>query len=273
MILLRRYEVFTKRCSKCGEIKPESEFAKGRHNKDGLQCWCRSCNTENKRKHREEHPEAAAEYRRRYREANREAIAESQRRHREKHPEVVLESKRKYREANREAILEGQRRYREANREALAEKERRRRKEHPEISKEIQRKYRKEHPVARAEYQRKYREAHREYYAAWMRCRRAREAGNGGYYPMEHMEITWKVFGKECAYCGDTIGPFHLDHFVPIALGGPTTIENMVVTCARCNISKSAKPPQDWLAPEKYAEVRDILRGLVVTDQELMLSK
>ena len=32
-----------KRCPKCGEVKPVSEFNKCRTNKDGLQGYCRSC--------------------------------------------------------------------------------------------------------------------------------------------------------------------------------------------------------------------------------------
>jgi len=31
----------TKRCTKCGETKPVSEFWKSKQAKDGLQCWCK----------------------------------------------------------------------------------------------------------------------------------------------------------------------------------------------------------------------------------------
>ena len=37
-------ETQTKRCPKCGEVKPVTEFAINRSNKDGLQNYCRSCN-------------------------------------------------------------------------------------------------------------------------------------------------------------------------------------------------------------------------------------
>lgn len=33
-----------KRCSKCNEIKPESEFTKNKNRPDGLTVWCKSCN-------------------------------------------------------------------------------------------------------------------------------------------------------------------------------------------------------------------------------------
>jgi len=36
-------QIITKRCSKCKQIKPFSEFYKDRRNKDGLQSYCNSC--------------------------------------------------------------------------------------------------------------------------------------------------------------------------------------------------------------------------------------
>ena len=35
-----------KRCSKCGEVKPVSEFGKNRSAKEGLQSWCKVCHNE-----------------------------------------------------------------------------------------------------------------------------------------------------------------------------------------------------------------------------------
>jgi hypothetical protein len=32
-----------KKCSKCGEEKPETEFNKNKRNQDGLDYWCRKC--------------------------------------------------------------------------------------------------------------------------------------------------------------------------------------------------------------------------------------
>lgn len=34
----------TKRCSRCREVKPTSEFHRSRSSADGLQCYCRPCN-------------------------------------------------------------------------------------------------------------------------------------------------------------------------------------------------------------------------------------
>jgi 5-methylcytosine-specific restriction endonuclease McrA len=52
-----------------------------------------------------------------------------------------------------------------------------------------------------------------------------------------------------CAYCGrqatETRDPdgrtWHMDHVYPICLGGSDSLDNIVKSCARCNISKGAK--------------------------------
>lgn len=46
-----------KRCRKCGETKPRSEFHKNRAHKDGLQSYCKPCQMEAVNVWRREHPE------------------------------------------------------------------------------------------------------------------------------------------------------------------------------------------------------------------------
>lgn len=44
--------------------------------------------------------------------------------------------------------------------------------------------------------------------------------------------------GNRCRYCGTMTPPFHLDHVYPVYRGGETTLENLVCSCAKCNIEK-----------------------------------
>lgn len=49
--------------------------------------------------------------------------------------------------------------------------------------------------------------------------------------------------GFRCAYCGrgESDGvKLHIDHLVPVARAGPTTLENLVTACQDCNLGKSA---------------------------------
>lgn len=62
--------------------------------------------------------------------------------------------------------------------------------------------------------------------------------------------------GMTCRYCLRRVhrrkrgpGRIHFDHVLPRSLGGPDTPENLVVSCARCNLSKHDDPtivPADW---------------------------
>ena len=49
----------------------------------------------------------------------------------------------------------------------------------------------------------------------------------------------------QCAYC-DSAGPLQWEHVIPLARGGPNTIDNLVLACARCNQSKGAADLIAW---------------------------
>ena len=65
-----------KRCSKCREIKPESEFYKDKRSKDGLKCQCKRCHCETNISTRNK-------------ETARKNNREYMRRRRIKHPDIV----------------------------------------------------------------------------------------------------------------------------------------------------------------------------------------
>jgi len=51
--------------------------------------------------------------------------------------------------------------------------------------------------------------------------------------------------GNRCRYCGDEAGPFHLDHVFPRSRGGSNEAGNLVVACAKCNIRKRTRTPEE----------------------------
>ena len=55
-----------------------------------------------------------------------------------------------------------------------------------------------------------------------------------------------------CAYCGISIywsikGDIHVDHIKPVVKGGSNNLENLCLTCADCNYSKSDNDLEEWL--------------------------
>jgi len=52
---------------------------------------------------------------------------------------------------------------------------------------------------------------------------------------------------NRCQYCGKKFGTNHLslDHVIPRSRGGPSTWENIVCACLRCNVRKGGRTPQE----------------------------
>jgi 5-methylcytosine-specific restriction endonuclease McrA len=51
--------------------------------------------------------------------------------------------------------------------------------------------------------------------------------------------------GWRCVYCGSTAGRLTLDHVVPRSRGGDSTWENVVTSCAPCNLRKGNRLPHE----------------------------
>lgn len=53
--------------------------------------------------------------------------------------------------------------------------------------------------------------------------------------------------GGKCAYCAGILGDgYHMDHVMPVSLGGSNGIGNLAPACATCNTSKSNYLLSEW---------------------------
>ncbi|MCB1634484.1 MAG: HNH endonuclease [Xanthomonadales bacterium] len=71
--------------------------------------------------------------------------------------------------------------------------------------------------------------------------------------------------GMECAYCGDTT-KLQWEHIVPCSRRGPNTIDNLVLSCARCNSQKGALNPIEWYEARglRKADVPRLVMGKLI---------
>lgn len=54
---------------------------------------------------------------------------------------------------------------------------------------------------------------------------------------------------KICRWCNCNCSEkFHVDHIIPLSKGGPHELENLAIACPTCNLRKSAKMPEQFLA-------------------------
>lgn len=57
--------------------------------------------------------------------------------------------------------------------------------------------------------------------------------------------LTWQRF--KCAACKTCVKKkFHVDHVVPLFLGGSNDKENLQILCPTCNVRKNKKDPIEW---------------------------
>jgi hypothetical protein len=74
--------------------------------------------------------------------------------------------------------------------------------------------------------------------------------------------------GGHCRYCGRTVerGMEHIDHVYPHSQGGLTVLENLVVACAWCNVTKADRIGV-WPRPVGYEGVADLATPLAEEDR------
>jgi len=62
----------------------------------------------------------------------------------------------------------------------------------------------------------------------------------------------FKLQRGRCACCRNPIVKYHLDHRMPLALGGLNTDDNIQLLCPTCNLQKHAKHPIDFMQSKGY---------------------
>jgi 5-methylcytosine-specific restriction endonuclease McrA len=121
----------------------------------------------------------------------------------------------------------------------------------------------------------KFRAKHAEYYAAnkehykatidaWHKAnpesvrvytqnKRARKRESGGKLSKGLVARLFKLQRGKCACCGQLLGTdYHLDHIMPLFLGGSNTDDNIQLLTATCNMQKNAKHPIDFMQQKGY---------------------
>lgn len=83
--------------------------------------------------------------------------------------------------------------------------------------------------------------------AEYGNARRARMAGIGGRYTDANVKTLMRIQGGRCVYCKDDMSKgFHVDHIMPLSLGGSNDRKNIQLTCPTCNMRKNRKHPIDF---------------------------
>jgi len=99
--------------------------------------------------------------------------------------------------------------------------------------------------IAKARYNSvQYRISNPDAYRRYAHNRRVRQENNGGKLSKGLSERLYKLQRGRCACCGKPLGSnYHLDHIMPLSLGGANEDWNIQLLRATCNHQKHAKHP------------------------------
>lgn len=218
-----------KPCTLCGEIKPLSEFYAYKAMRDGRRSECKVC-ARRKSMENAMSPKGVARRKSRYDAkyadpATREKILADLADYRKipGNPQRAIERTRKYMSdpANQE-------RSRQWRVDYMSSQERR-----------------NEATARRSEWQKNNPDGVR----AQRARRRAAKCLAGGSHTRKQIEQLLLDQSCRCANCEADLHVVkrHLDHWMPLALGGSNGIENLQWLCATCNIRKKHLDPIEWL--------------------------
>jgi len=97
-------------------------------------------------------------------------------------------------------------------------------------------------------YRKNWNEEQKQKHRIGARNRKAMLKGADGKFTINDVRNLFAAQTGLCKACDTdlTVNGFHVDHVMPIKLGGSNSPENLQLLCAPCNLSKSAKHPDVW---------------------------
>lgn len=141
--------------------------------------------------------------------------------------------------------------YRERDREAYRRKRAEWREANPEKTKESSREWyarNKEIVAARA----RQRYAEDSEYRAKQLAKQARRKGAIGTFSDADIGRIRTAQKSRCAVCRKRLIAHHIDHIVPLALGGVNFPRNLQLLCPGCNTDKGARIPEEFMRSRGY---------------------
>ena len=223
-------------CSKCKIEKQKTEFSKRALSKDGFRSECKACHSAQSKKWSEE---------------NKEKIRESRKIYRKNNAEKVSLLSRAWRESNKERHSENSRRWYEENKEIIAKRAKCRYEQNKEIKAAAGKLWASKNKEMIYARKLMWRTANPEKISAQGSNRRARKKNAEGRHTAADIQAIFEKQQGLCSNCQTKLfksgaEKHHVDHIMPLALGGSNWPSNLQCLCPFCNLSKGAKHPYEW---------------------------
>jgi len=183
-----------------------------------------------------------------YREANPEKAREAVRLWGEKNPEKKNESTKAWVEANPERKKANNKAYYNNNIDKHIEYANEWKKANPEKVRLSKKKWADKNPEKDKACRKAWKIANPEKSKIYFNNRRARKLAAGGNLSIDIESKLFNLQRGKCACCKLPLGDdYHLDHIMPLALGGSNTDDNIQLLRAICNLQKHTSHPVDFM--------------------------
>lgn len=153
-----------------------------------------------------------------------------------------------YYKDNKAEAKDRQKKNYEANKESINEYKVKHHLKNKEAANEKSKKWAKDNPKKIAESNAKWRLKNPEMLRIYSQNRRALKRSAGGNLSKGLQQKLFKLQRGRCACCGEILGDnYHMDHIMPLALGGENTDDNIQLLRQRCNNQKHSKDPISFM--------------------------
>lgn len=215
--------------------------------------FCEKCAAETERDSKGRCKPCAKQYGIAYRAANREKVKQRCDAWKKANPERRREYGAAWKAANPEAVKAHAATHYAANREDRRRRNAAYHAANPEQSRLRAAAYYAAHKQECAKSRAEWAAANQDSIRVYRMNRKARVRAAGGRLSPNLTEKLLKLQRGKCACCALPLGSrFHLDHIVPISLGGKNVDTNIQLLRATCNLKKHAKHPVDFMQSLGY---------------------
>lgn len=205
-------------CSKCKSEKPLSDYYKDSYKKDGLSSYCKPCRISASGQWSAANPAKRKQIRDKWAQENPLKVKESSATYRKTNLE-------KYAGYAKDWYWKNIDKARAMNRASYAAS-----------------------PDKRTAATKAWRDANPDKTRVLNQNYRAKKRISGGKLSHGLADRLYRLQRGKCACCGLPLGDnYHLDHIMPLALGGSNTDDNIQLLRQRCNNQKRAKHPIDFM--------------------------
>lgn len=225
------HEILSKICTDCGVAKAVANFSKGKSASNPYRAACKNCARLALNKWRANNPEKV-----------KQGLAT----YRAGHKEQARITGKKWAEANQDRVKSNRAAYYALNKNKIRSSNDLWTKANPEKAKAYGVAWRQRNKDQVRESRASYRGKNLKAYRIYRQNRRL--AQSGGRLSPDISETLFSLQKGKCACCKRPLGAdYHLDHIMPLALGGVNADGNMQLLRKRCNLQKNAKHPVDFM--------------------------